>query len=200
MTVGWNNRIAGADTTRHGPPAAYTIDLPFSLPGEWRLDESSALQFLLVPTEAMPGPRSDPEPAARDSSAAPVQPENADRPDDDEADENEKPPVDLSVEMVDALGNRASLPLSRYGVIRRPLEAWILRRRDIEEDRFGALSETVLQTYTLPFADFVAANPALDPLQLTQVRFVFDRAVSGTVLIDDIGFASPDPAFSAGGR
>jgi dienelactone hydrolase len=200
VTVGWNNRIAGPDTTRHGPPAAYTIDLPFSLSEDWRLNEYSVLQFLLVPTEAIPGPRRDPEPAERDSTSGNARSGNTDRPAGDSGDEDEKPPVDLSVEVVDALGNRASVQLSRYGVIRRPLEAWILRRRDLEESRFGSMSETVLQTYTLPFADFVAANPALDPLQLTQVRFVFDRAVSGTVLIDEIGFASPDPAFSAGAR
>jgi dienelactone hydrolase len=194
VTLGWNNRIAGADSTRHGPPAAYTVHLPLALTADRRVDATSSLQFLLMPTEAIPRPRRDPEP--RDSTA---QQAAADEPDTgqggEEDEEEDEPPVDLSIEVVDALGQRASLPLSRYGAIRRPLETWILRRRDIEEDRFGSHSELVLQTYSLPLADFIAANAALDPRRLTQIRFVFDRVVAGTVIVDEIGFANPDPAF-----
>ncbi|HUF68015.1 MAG TPA: hypothetical protein VMM79_05125 [Longimicrobiales bacterium] len=203
VTLGWNNRIAGSDTTRHGPPAVYTVHLPLAMTAERGIGENSSIQFLLMPTDAMPGPRRDP--AARDTTRAGQSP--ADEPDrdertddeDDEAnesDDDEKPPIDLSIEVVDAVGQRASLPLSRYGVIRRPLETWILRRRGIEENRFGAQSELVLQTYMLPLADFVATNVSLDPRRLTEIRFVFDRAVAGTVVIDEIGFANPDPAFA----
>jgi hypothetical protein len=203
VTLGWNNRIAGSDTTRHGPPAVYAVHLPLAMTAERGIGENSSIQFLLMPTDAMPGPRRDPTP--RDTTRAGQSP--ADEPDrdertddeDDEAnegDDDEKPPIDLSIEVVDAVGQRASLPLGRYGVIRRPLETWILRRRGIEEDRFGAQSELVLQTYMLPLADFVATNASLDPRRLTEIRFVFDRAVAGTVVIDEIGFANPDPAFA----
>jgi len=198
VVIGWNNRIGGADTTRLGPPAAYTVSLPFALARDWRLNESSALQFLLMPTDAMPGPRRAPE-SARDSTRqdstrrgrTPAPP----RPDDP------KPPVDLSVELVDATGARARVQLSRYGAIRRPLETYILRRRDLERSRFGTLGETVLQTYTLPLADFKRMNPTLDLAQISAIRFVFDRAVAGTVILDELGFATMDPAFGvvAGG-
>lgn len=202
VTVGWNNRIAGRDTTRQGPPAVYSVHLPFAMAEEWRLGAGSSVQFLLMPTEAMPGPRRDPA-ARRDSTArggdrepgATATGQAAERAGNERDEDETKPPVDLSIELVDALGNRASLPLSRYGAIRRPLEAWILRRRDLDEERFGSHSELVMQTFTLPFADFRAANPALDPARLTELRFVFDRATAGTVIIDEIGFANPDPAF-----
>jgi dienelactone hydrolase len=201
VTLGWNNRIAGSDTTRHGPPAAYTIHLPLAMPAVNGIGPSSSLQFLLMPTDAMPGARRDPAP--RDTTQAGQQQSQADvdraeREDEDEdEDDDEKPPVDLSIEVVDAMGERASLPLNRYGAIRRPLETWILRRRDIEDDRFGAQSELVLQSYALPLADFIAANPSLDARRLTEIRFLFDRVVAGTVVIDDIGFANPDPAFGS---
>ena len=49
----------------------------------------------------------------------------------------------------------------------------------------------VLQSYVIPLADF----EGVDVGRLAEVRFVFDRAVAGTVVIDDIGLATPDPAF-----
>ncbi|MGH7504985.1 MAG: hypothetical protein ACRELX_05025, partial [Longimicrobiales bacterium] len=192
LTIGWNNRIAGEDTTRMGRPASYTITLPDALPAEWRLSDRSALQFLLMPTEAMPKPRKP----ASDSTAkdSTVTEEETSESDDD--DDEEKPPVDLSIEVVDAAGVSARVPLSRYGVVRRPLEMHILRRRDLEEERFEHLYEIVLQTYSIPLSDFTRASPGLDPSRLKQVRFVFDIAPAGTVLIDEIGFSAMDPAFT----
>ena len=55
----------------------------------------------------------------------------------------------------------------------------------------------MLQTFVLPLADFVAAEPALDLSRLRDVRFLFDRAPAGTVIVDDIGFAHMDAAFRA---
>jgi hypothetical protein len=49
----------------------------------------------------------------------------------------------------------------------------------------------VLQSYTIPFADFRAANPQIDVWRVAAVRFVFDRAVAGTVIVDEIGFSRP---------
>jgi hypothetical protein len=45
-----------------------------------------------------------------------------------------------------------------------------------------------LQSYIVPLSDFTAARPGFDPASVRQVRFVFDRAPSGTVIIDEIGF------------
>ena len=102
----------------------------------------------------------------------------------------DKPPVDLTVEVVDAAGVRAQLPLSRYGAVRRPLEMTVTRRRDRETASGSARSyELVLQSYRIPLVDFRAAAPGLDPRRITTVRFLFDRTPAGTVLLDDVGFA-----------
>lgn len=193
VTVGWNNRIAGDDTTRVGKTASFSVKLPTGLATEWSLGESSSLQFLLMPTEAMPAARRAPrdttrrDSTARDSAARTTRPAQPPRPRPDP--DAPKPPVDLSVEVVDANGQSARVALSTYGVVRRPLEIHILRRRDLESSRFPTRSETVLQSYVLPLADFRRANASLDLSRIAQVRFVFDRAVAGTVIIDDIGFA-----------
>src|SRR5690606_1998490 len=173
------------DTTRLGPPAAFTVSLPEGLTTRWSVGEQSSLQFLLMPTDAMPGPRRAPaDSAARDSTAQRRDRPRPPRPDPDAP----KPPIDLTVEVTDANGVTARVPLSRYGAVRRPLETYILRRRDVERQRYARLSEIVLQTYSIPLADFRREAPTFDPRRIASVRFVFDRAVAGTVIIDDIGF------------
>jgi len=129
--------------------------------------------------------------AARDSSAAhgstrttPTS-QSSERSGDDE----EKPPLDLTLEVVDANGTRAAVPLSRYGAVRRPLEMTVTRRRDTESTNFARLYELVLQTYSVPLSDFRALAPTLDPKRITAVRFLFDRTPAGTVILDDVGFA-----------
>jgi hypothetical protein len=184
VTLGWNNRIAGDDTTRMGRPASYTLTLPRAGAGIPPAD--AALQFLLMPTEELPGPREAPKDSTKSDSTARS---SSPRPERDRDEDDEKPPVDLSIEVEDAAGNKAKVALSRYGAIRRPLESYILRRRDIEEDRYGSLSEIVLQAYAIPLTDFATIEPRLDVARLTRIRFLFDRAPAGTVLIDDVGFA-----------
>jgi hypothetical protein len=194
VTLGWNNRLAGEDTTRMGPTAAYTITLPDDLPPDISLDERSALQFLMMPTETMPGPRAEPKDstATADSTKSSAGP----RPRPEKRDEDEElPPVDFSIVLTDAAGVSSTLPISSYGVVRRPLESWVLMRRDLERSRFARQSEIVLQTYSLPLADFRAATPTLDVRRIRSIRFLFDRAVAGTIIVDDIGFAALDPAY-----
>jgi dienelactone hydrolase len=195
--IGWNNRIAGDDTTRMGPAAAYALSLPDTLAAAWQLHAGSTLDFLLMPTEQVPGPRAAPrDTAAADSMARPAARSAARRqPQPRRRADAPKPAIDLSIEVVDAAGVRATLPLSRYGAIRRPLETRVLRRADIERARIPRHFETVLQSFSIPLGDFRSAEPTLDIASIRQVRFVFDRAPAGTVIIDDIGFSAMEPGF-----
>lgn len=192
VTLGWNNRIAGDDTTRMGPPAALEIALSDSIRNALALSEQHTLDFLLMPTADLPGARKSPDTAKvaqKDSTKAKpaAKPKPKPKPKKDE----EKPPVDLSVEIVDANGTAAKVALSKYGVIRRPLEMSILRRKDREKTLVPRQYELVLQSYSIPLADFAAAEPKLDVAKLRSIRFVFDRATAGTVILDDVGFALP---------
>ncbi|MDT8341482.1 MAG: hypothetical protein RQ751_08225 [Longimicrobiales bacterium] len=197
VRLGWNNRIAGPDTTRHGPPAVYEIALPEELAGEWGVDGTTSISLALLATETLPGPRKDPDPPEDEEAAGGRESgaggrgggpgERGARAGRDRDDP--KPPVDLSVEVEDAAGRTARLPLSRYGPIRRPLEITIWRRRDQERDVFADRSEMVLQGFDILLDDFRAAEPSFDPGTLRAVRLVFDRAVAGEVVVDDIGLS-----------
>jgi dienelactone hydrolase len=189
--LGWNNRIAGEDTTRTGPPARFTVRLPDGLARSWRLDDGTTLDFMLGATRATPGPRKDP--AADTTEKAPAGGDRPPRPG-GKADE-EKPPIDLSVEVEDASGQTASVDLRRYGAIRRPLETRVMRRADLEDSRFAEPWEQVLQTYSIPLGDFLEQNRRLDLGTLAEVRLVFDRSVAGEVVVDEIGLSDLDPAF-----
>jgi len=116
---------------------------------------------------------------------------------DDEGEGDDDEPIDLSIEVVDAQGRSAKVALSAYGPIRRPLETHILRRGDLEEQRFTELSELVLQSYSIPLSDFTRLRPALDLRSLREIRFVFDLSEAGTVVVDDVGIAYLDPAFTS---
>jgi dienelactone hydrolase len=188
LTVGWNNRIAGEDTTRTGPAAVLELALSDSLAAALALTERHSLDFLLMPTADLPGPRADPDTAKAAADSAKKKAKPTPKPKRKDGEE-EKPPVDLSVALVDADGNTASLPLSRYGAVRRPLQMSILRRSDREKTAYPRRFELVLQSYSLPLWDFRASAPQLDLTRIRKVRFVFDRAVAGTVLLDDVGFS-----------
>jgi hypothetical protein len=201
VTLGWNRHIRGDDTTKLGRPSSYTITLSDSVASALAVGRESSVYLSLAPTDAKPGPRAP----ARDTTkkadstkkdAAPKPP--AKKPDAKSA--KDTTPVDLTVELVDAAGHTARLPLSRFGVPRRPLEIHLLRRRDEERQRFPTAFEIVLQTYVMPVDEFARNAPNFDPSHLRSIRLVFDRLVAGTVVVDDIGISSGARPFVALGE
>lgn len=192
VTVAWNNRLAGADTTAHGPAARYSIGLPEGLAADWRLWRGSTLDFTLAPTNTVPGPRAAPEgdEEGDDEGEAAASP-----PSSDDGEDPEDPPVDLSIEITDAAGQTARVTLSEYGALRRPLDTYVMRRGDLEANRFQTHWELILQSFSIPLEDFLADNADVDVRALERVSFVFDQVHAGEVVIDQIGFSDLDPAF-----
>lgn len=200
VTLGWNNHVRG-DTARHATPASYTISLTDAAAASLGVGRESSLYLSLAATDAKPGPRSparDSSKTADSASALRSRKTEPKKPDDKAA--KDTTPVDLTVELRDASGNVARLPLSRFGVPRRPLEIHILRRADQEQQRFPVQSELVLQTFVMPLADFTAASPQFDAARLRSIRLVFDRLDAGTVVVDDIGVSSAVAPFVAVGE
>jgi hypothetical protein len=190
VTLGWNNHIRGDDTTKLGRPASYTVSLSDSLTSALAVNRSSAIYLSLAPTDAKPGPRAPArdttkkaDSTKKDTKAKPP----AKKPDAKPA--KDSTPVDLTIEVVDAAGHSARLPITKFGVPRRPLDVHILRRKDEEQQRYPTQFELVLQTYVIPLTDFVEATPGFDPAHLRSIRLVFDRLVAGTVVVDDIGIS-----------
>ena len=195
--LGWNNHIAGPDTTKLGKPASYSITLSDSLASSLALSDASSVYLSLAPTDAKPGPRQPKRDSTAKGDSTKKKPETKPRPDDKKKAQKDTTPVDLDVEVVDASGTSAKLPLSRFGVPRRPLETYVYRRAQRDKQNFANNYEIVLQTYVLPLADFKKLAPTLDTRHLKTIRLVFDRVVAGTVIVDDIGVSSIDPAFVA---
>ncbi len=196
--LGWNRAVRG--TEELGRPATFTISLPDTLGAAWSLGGGASLQLSLLATDAEPGPRE----AADDEEGTPVTTPSdtgsvsADGNDGEPTDDAEEiaEPINLSIEVVDAKGRSAKVTLSNYGPIRRPLETRILRRADQEEDRFQELYELVLQTFSIPLSDFMRLDPALDLQTLAEIRLVFDLSEAGTVVLDNVGIAFLDDAYT----
>jgi hypothetical protein len=194
--LGWNNHIAGPDTTKLGRPASYSITLSDSLVASLALNDSSSVYLSLAPTDTKPGPRQAKRDSAAKSDSAKKE-ESKPKQDAKKKAQKDTTPVDLDVEVVDANGASAKLPLSRFGVPRRPLETYVYRRGNRDKQQFANNYELVLQTYVMPLSDFKRVTPALDTKRVRTIRLVFDRLVAGTVVVDDIGISSIDPAFIA---
>jgi len=194
-----------------GPPASYSISVPESVRSEWGIGEGSVVYLALAATNTKPGPRTprkDPAKGeeaeaekAKQKVAATKKPAPPPRPRPAASKEKEKPdltPVDLTVELVDTAGHVARLPLSRFGIARRPLDARIYRREGRDAQRFTAIYELVAQTFVMPVADFAREAPEFDPRQIATIRLLFDKTEAGTVVVERVGVSTPrDPAFLA---
>lgn len=197
--VGWNNEMApkpDADENAPkvmGPPATFGVTLPTGLAGQWSIDATSTVTVSLAATDTKPGPRAEekkPGDEADKTKAPAKKTPPKKKPAPKKKEEPDKTPIDLTVEVVDAAGHTARLPISRYGVARKPLEANIYRRKGRDKSRFENNYELVPQAFLLPLADFVGASPDFDPSSLTSIRLVFDKTTAGSVVIEHIGVTS----------
>ena len=198
LWLGWNNSYRGADEP--APPAVFTVTLPDGLAEEWSAGPGTTLEMHVGGLDREPGPRKPPEEEGEEQEGEGGEERAAEEEDEEgreeEGDEDEeKPPLALTVAAVDADGDTARVSLTDYGALRRPLTIRVLRRRDLEEDRFANPWELILQHFSIPLSDFAAENRAFDPGTLRAVLLVFDQAEKGTVVVDDIGLAQLHPGF-----
>jgi hypothetical protein len=147
----------GWDAEATEAPARYTVTLPEEA---LSLSGESVLVFSLADAGEDPTPETPDERADRE-------------------------PIDLTVEVVDAAGEIARLPLSRFSLLQPQLEAQVGKAAFMSP---FPPSETVLQHFEFPLEDFVAANAAFDPARLAEVRLLFDRTGAGVVALDNLGF------------
>jgi dienelactone hydrolase len=205
--LGWNNRIAGKDTTRVGPPARFALTLPDGLASSWGLGAESTLDFMLTALDRTPGPRKDPVPEeereeeeeGREGRGSGGGGWSIPNPFSGlfsgEEEEEEKPPLRLSVQVEDASGNTGKVLLNRYGPVRRPIEIRLARRDD---QQYKGNSEMVLQSYSIPLGDLLeSSGGTLDLTRLTEVQFLFDESEAGSVVLDQVGFSKMNPDFLA---
>ena len=95
--------------------------------------------------------------------------------------------LDLTVELVDAAGEAAALPLSSVTPL-QPLWAAEIHRLTLFSD--DKTSEPIPQTYFFPLRAFLEVNPLLELDKLTEIRFVFNLTEEGEIWLDNIGLKS----------
>ena len=109
--LGWNNHIAGEDSTRLGMPASYTVALPDTLAQAWKLDGGWTLDLLLAAMDEVPEPR---RLEGADSAGAKTSKRKKNKGREDG--NSRKPPIDITIELTDAGEsecNPAAQPLRR---------------------------------------------------------------------------------------
>ncbi|HOG46664.1 MAG TPA: MFS transporter [Anaerolineae bacterium] len=151
----------------HGAgPAAYTAQLPDA---GLACTAESALVFSLADAGVDPNPgRPAGSPRARLDSGE---------------------PIDFTLELIDAAGNSARLPLSRYAPLLRQVRADIAKLKALGTTNPSA--EPVFRDYAFPLSAFAEANPQFSPARLVALRFVFDRTPDGSLLLDNVGLRQP---------
>ncbi len=201
LWLGWNNSYRGSEEP--APPAVFSLTLPDGLAEEWSAGATTTLEMHVGGLDREPGPRRPPEEEGEegegeadegDEERAAEEAEEEDREDSPDEDE-EKPPLALTIAAVDADGDTARVSLTDYGPLRRPLTIRVLRRQDLEEQRFADPWELILQHFSIPLSDFAAVNSAFSPRTLRTVVLVFDQTEKGTVVVDDVGLAQLHPGF-----
>ncbi|MBW7882657.1 MAG: MFS transporter [Caldilineaceae bacterium] len=100
--------------------------------------------------------------------------------------EGQEKPLDLTVELVDAGGNRAQLPLSHVALVQPLMKTQTWKPLPWDENME---SEIVFQRFELRLADFSGQNPEFSPERLAEVRLLFDRTEQGVVALAGIGIA-----------
>ncbi len=112
---------------------------------------------------------------------------------------DDRPPPGMVVEVEDAEGRRASLPLDAATSLRPPLPgrvgkwpAWSSRYRVTIDPAWPA--EHLLQAYEVPLAWFVAEEPGLDLDGLVAVTLRPDRDEAGSVHLGGVAFRSRSAA------
>ncbi len=199
LWLGWNNSYRGSDEP--APPAVFTLTLPDRLTEEWSAGPGTTLELHVGGLDREPGPRKPPEEEGEEGEGDEGEEEGAageaeeEDPEDSRDEDEEKPPLALTVAAVDADGDTARVSLTDYGPLRRPLTIRVLRRQDLERQRFADPWELILQHFSIPLSDFAAENTAFNPKSLRSISLVFDRTEKGTVVVDDVGLAQLHPGF-----
>jgi dienelactone hydrolase len=192
------------------PAASFAVSVPDSVRSSWGVSDRSVVYLSLAATNTKPGPRALPKdpnkkeeeveekpPAKKPGVKPPPKPKKPTEPKRPK-EEPDQTPIDLTVELVDTAGHSVRLPLSQFGIARRPLDSRIYRRAGRDAARFSTIFEVIPQTFVMPVADFAIGSSQFDPRQLATIRLLFDRTEAGTIVLEHVGLSTPtDAAFLA---
>ncbi|TRZ43928.1 hypothetical protein D3A96_10215 [Robertkochia marina] len=196
LFVGWNYDLEDEQETMESLPdsimARYTISLT-----KKPVDTTSVLVFSMAESTESADPKSEGKWVEDDNTNnlknddgvdSDEDKEEGEDEDEDEDEDQPKKPFDLTIELRDSTGQKASLPLSSFSPLQREIEIMIMKTGFIKDDK---QSEKVFQTFYFPLEDFKSTNPKLDLSVIENISFVFNKDQSGVIVMDNIGFMKP---------
>ncbi len=95
--------------------------------------------------------------------------------------------IDFHVEIEDAAGNTARLPISARRALLPQVKPVMYKLPGLDAD---APSEVVMQRYRFALDEFAAQNPQVSVETLRRVSFVFDVTEAGSIWLDDLTLSS----------
>lgn len=95
-----------------------------------------------------------------------------------------KPPktVDFSIEITDANGQSASLPLSQRRALAQPIEPQVMKLHSLHDER----SEVVFDRYAFALSEWRATNDELDLNRIESIALVFDRTAAAAIALERV--------------
>ncbi|MAG57742.1 MAG: hypothetical protein CMJ83_15755 [Planctomycetes bacterium] len=174
--IGWNPDEEDPAPAEDAPPPSYTIRLPDPLPDDLKPSANGRLVLHVCASKDKPKPKDySNEEDEKDENDESEKAKDTDR----NAD------IDFTVEVTDAAGAVARVPVSRFARIYPPLLSRMTRLA-LTEERYKNF-EPVLQTVEIPFSALREATPTLDVAALSTIRFVLDLTPKAVIILDRVG-------------
>jgi dienelactone hydrolase len=203
VRLGWKNdekdksdesQSTSKDTKESKPEIAkYSITLTEEFVNTQNVSDNTLLVFSMTDTgEEPPEPEEDEqeeekENAEKNEKKPGEKPDEKKDEEEEEEEEEEKEPLDLTLELVDANGNSARLPLSYFSTLHPPLKVTFTKWPMFENFAYEKSTEPLLETFEFPLKAFKEANPDFETEKLEKIIFLFDKGSEGVIYLDEIG-------------
>ena len=169
----------GWDSEKTEEDAVYSVTVPEK---GLKIDEKSVLTFSLSDADMDPDPDKDRYEDDKETDEDKNQKEE-----NDSEDEDTPEPIDLTIEVEDTSGEKATLLLSSYSLLQPQYNAPVAKS---DYMYITDLSEPTFKSFEFPLEKFVAVNPRFKAGELKTVRFIFNRTKKGVIILDNFGFRS----------
>lgn len=158
------------------------------------IDSSSALMFSMAESTESSNPKTKGKWIDNKNNSDNAD-ENEDKDDDEEVvdksedeDEDEdkaKDPIDFTIVLEDANGQKVEFPLSDFSALQREIKTVIWKIDFLTGDKG---SEKIFQTFYFPIENVQKLNSEFEISNLKTITYRFDKSKKGVVVIDNIGF------------
>ncbi|PTM03485.1 MAG: hypothetical protein DA407_13975 [Bacteroidetes bacterium] len=171
--------------------AQSTIDIE---PNTVAIDSLSAFMFSMAESTESSNPKTKGKWIDNKSNNVDEEDEEDDKADDkseykdkDKEGEDEdkaKEPIDFTIMLEDANGQKVEFPLSDFSALQREIESVIWKIDFLTGDKG---SEKIFQTFYFPMEDIQKLNSDFDVSTIKTITYRFDKSKKGVVVIDNVG-------------